>query len=125
MQDTGKDSRLLLLDARSPVPSTKPCFQRKVVLARREFQRWTDDAELRGVASLAIRLMDGLEGRCPSSSNPNKENFDGTLEDDSSSCSCSRGAHQVTAAHGSMFTNRNMSEPCAFVQCLRDRASFL
>lgn len=23
---------------------------------------WTDDAELRGVASLAIRLMDGLEG---------------------------------------------------------------
>ncbi|CAE8689615.1 unnamed protein product, partial [Polarella glacialis] len=25
-------------------------------------QMWTDDAELRGVASLAIRLMDGLEG---------------------------------------------------------------
>mmetsp|Transcript_92645 Transcript_92645/g.198599 ORF Transcript_92645/g.198599 Transcript_92645/m.198599 type:complete len:1057 (+) Transcript_92645:92-3262(+) len=25
---------------------------------------WTDDAELRGVASLAARLMDGLEGNC-------------------------------------------------------------
>ena len=31
--------------------------------ARRQPGRWTDDAELRGVASLAIRLMDGLEGR--------------------------------------------------------------